>query len=227
MSKILIVEDEIKLRESIGQFLRSEGLAVIEAADGLTALKKVREEKPDLLLLDIMLPELTGIQICKIVRQEWSTPIIMLTALGSEDHVLDGLEQGADDYIVKPFRMRELVARIRAVLRRHHALPATGNVLAYGELNLDLDAVRLEKSGREIPLTPTEFKLLAMMARQPGRAFTRLQLLEGAIGETFENYERTVDTHIFNLRKKIEAHTGKPQYLQTVFGIGYRFGEKS
>ncbi|MBC9785962.1 response regulator transcription factor [Heliobacterium chlorum] len=226
MTKLLIVEDEVKLRDNISHFLASEGFSVITAADGLEALKIVREESPDLLLLDIMLPELNGIQICKIVRQESAVPVIMLTALGDEENVLSGLEQGADDYIVKPFRMRELVARIRAVLRRHRAAPVSGNMLHYGDLALDLDAVRLEKNGQEIPLTPTEFKLLSMMARQPGRAFTRLQLLEGAIGEAFENYERTVDTHIFNLRKKIEAQTGKPRYIQTVFGIGYRFGER-
>ncbi|MZP29197.1 response regulator [Heliobacterium undosum] len=226
MTRILIVEDEAKLRQHTAQFLAAEGFSVSEAGDGLAALQSFRTEKPDLILLDILLPELNGIQICRIIRQESAVPILMVTALGGEEDVLDGLEKGADDYIVKPFRMRELVARIRAVLRRQSLAQAPQSVLYLGELTLDIDGVRLLKKGEEVPLTATEFRLLAMMAKQPGRAFTRLQLLEGAIGEAFENYERTVDTHIFNLRKKIEDRTGKPRYIQTVFGIGYRFGEQ-
>ncbi|MBM7866285.1 response regulator [Heliobacterium gestii] len=226
MTRILLVEDEIKLRQNTAQFLIAEGFAVSEAGAGLAALQCFRAEKPDLILLDILLPELNGVQLCQIIRQESAVPILMVTALGGEEDVLAGLEKGADDYIVKPFRMRELVARIRAVLRRQSLVQAPQSVLHLGELTLDIDGVRLLKQGREVSLTATEFRLLSMMAKQPGRAFTRLQLLEGAIGEAFENYERTVDTHIFNLRKKIEDRSGKPRYIQTVFGVGYRFGEQ-
>ncbi len=225
--KILIVEDEDKLRENVRRFLLNEGFAVCEAADGLAAVKAVREEKPDLVILDVMLPGLNGIQVCQLLRQEGNLPVLIVSALGGEEDVLKGLEEGADDYVVKPFRMRELVARIKAIMRRkgNEALP--GNLIVQGELSINLDMIQVICRGEEKQLTPTEFKLLAMLARQPGRVFTRLQLLEGAVGEAYENYERTVDTHIFNLRKKIELQPGKPQYIQTVFGIGYRFGERS
>lgn len=225
--KILIVEDEDKLRENVKQFLMNEGFNVCEAADGLAAVKAVREEKPDLVILDVMLPGLNGIQVCQLLRQEGNLPVLIVSALGGEEDVLKGLEEGADDYVVKPFRMRELVARIKAIMRRkgNEALPS--NLIVQGELSINLDMIQVLCRGEEKQLTPTEFKLLAMLARQPGRVFTRLQLLEGAVGEAYENYERTVDTHIFNLRKKIELQPGKPQYIQTVFGIGYRFGERS
>ena len=225
--KILIVEDENKLRENIRQFLLNEGFAVCEAADGLEAIKAVREEKPDLVILDVMLPGLNGIQVCQLLRQEGNLPILIVSALGGEEDVLKGLEEGADDYVVKPFRMRELVARIRAIMRRKGSMATPSNLISHGELSVNLDTIQVLCRGEEKQLTPTEFKLLTMLAKQPGRVFTRLQLLEGAVGEAYENYERTVDTHIFNLRKKIELQPGKPQYIQTVFGIGYRFGERS
>lgn len=226
--KILIVEDEKKISENIANFLETEGFQALFADNGLSALKQVQEQSPDLILLDLMLPEIDGIQVCKILRQEGDIPIIMVTAKSEEEDVLLGLELGADDYITKPFRLRELVARIRAVLRRKQpeSRQKTG-VLLRGDLEIDTTAYCIRSKGLEIPLTPTEFKLLLMMAEQPGRAFTRLQLLQGCIGESFENYERTIDTHIFNLRKKLETDTGKPRYIQTVFGIGYRFGEQS
>ena len=225
MAKILVVEDEEKLRNSVEKFLISEGFTVCSADNGMDAVKKIKAEIPDLMILDIMLPELSGIQVCQIVRQDSDIPIIIVTALGSEEDILTGLGKGADDYIVKPFRMRELVARIQAVLRRRLPAQFLKKVLYLGELTIDLETVRLLKNGNRISLTPTEFRLLSMLAKEPGRAFTRLQLLEGAIGESYENYERVIDTHIFNLRRKIESNRGKPRYIETVFGIGYRFGD--
>jgi len=225
VAKILVVEDEEKLRISVEKFLISEGFTVCSADNGMDAVKKIKAEIPDLMILDIMLPELSGIQVCQIVRQDSDIPIIIVTALGSEEDILTGLGKGADDYIVKPFRMRELVARIQAVLRRRLPAQFLKKVLYLGELTIDLETVRLLKNGNRISLTPTEFRLLSMLAKEPGRAFTRLQLLEGAIGESYENYERVIDTHIFNLRRKIESNRGKPRYIETVFGIGYRFGD--
>lgn len=225
MAKILVVEDEEKLRKSVEKFLISEGFTVCSADNGMDAVKKIKAEIPDLMILDIMLPELSGIQVCQIVRQDSDIPIIIVTALGSEEDILTGLGKGADDYIVKPFRMRELVARIQAVLRRRLPAHFLKKVLYLGELTIDLETLRLFKNGNRISLTPTEFRLLSMLAKEPGRAFTRLQLLEGAIGESYENYERVIDTHIFNLRRKIESNRGKPRYIETVFGIGYRFGD--
>ncbi|TWH47998.1 response regulator transcription factor [Sporomusa sp. KB1] len=225
MAKILVVEDEEKLRKSVEKFLISEGFTVCSADNGMDAVKKIKAEIPDLMILDIMLPELSGIQVCQIVRQDSDIPIIIVTALGSEEDILTGLGKGADDYIVKPFRMRELVARIQAVLRRRLPAQFLKKVLYLGELTIDLETLRLFKNGNRISLTPTEFRLLSMLAKEPGRAFTRLQLLEGAIGESYENYERVIDTHIFNLRRKIESNRGKPRYIETVFGIGYRFGD--
>jgi DNA-binding response OmpR family regulator len=225
VAKILVVEDEEKLRKSVEKFLISEGFTVCSADNGMDAVKKIKAEIPDLMILDIMLPELSGIQVCQIVRQDSDIPIIIVTALGSEEDILTGLGKGADDYIVKPFRMRELVARIQAVLRRRLPAQFLKKVLYLGELTIDLETLRLFKNGNRISLTPTEFRLLSMLAKEPGRAFTRLQLLEGAIGESYENYERVIDTHIFNLRRKIESNRGKPRYIETVFGIGYRFGD--
>ncbi len=227
MNKIVVVEDEDKLRENVEQFLLKEGFEVRGVGDGLAAVRVIREMKPDLVILDVMLPGLTGIQICQLLRQESDLPILIVSALGGEEEVLKGLEEGADDYVVKPFRMRELVARVKAILRRRGAAAVPLRVVVQGELSINLDTIQVVCRGQEIALTPTEFKLLTMLAQQPGRAFTRLQLLEGAVGEAYENYERTVDTHIFNLRKKIELQAGKPQYIQTVFGIGYRFGEQT
>lgn len=227
MPTILLVEDEAKLRQSTEQFLLSEGFAVFSAATGLEAISIIRQEKLDLVMLDVMLPELNGIQVCQLIRQTDDTPILIVSALGNEEDVLNGLEKGADDYIVKPFRMRELVARIRAILRRRQPPRSSIRVLHHQNLTIHLDQVSVKKDGREIVLTPTEFKLLAAMAQQPGRAFTRMQLLESALGEACENYERVIDTHIFNLRRKLETSPGKPEYIQTVFGIGYRFGDKT
>lgn len=226
MATILLVEDEEKLRNSMEQFLICEGFNVVAVNSGLEAIQKMRIEEIDLIILDVMLPELNGIQVCQIVRQTDNVPILIVSALGTEDDILVGLEKGADDYIIKPFRMREMVARVRAILRRRQPARILDKVMHYKELSIDVDGISLFKNGTEIPLTPTEFKLLTMMAQQTGRAFTRLQLLEGILGEACENYERVIDTHIFNLRKKIECRPGKPSYIQTVFGVGYRFGDK-
>lgn len=227
MATVLVVEDEEKLRESVEQYLFSEGFKVLSAGTGMEAIQIIRQEAVDLVLLDIMLPELNGIQVCQIIRQSSNIPILIVSALGAEEEVLDGLGKGADDYIIKPFRMRELVARVRAILRRSRIAKNPGNIIYYKVLTLDLERINLMKNDVAIQLTPTEFRLISMMAQQIGRAFTRLQLLEGALGEVCDNYERVIDTHIFNLRKKIESSPGKPEYIQTVFGIGYRFGDSS
>lgn len=227
VTTVLVVEDEEKLRSSIEQFLVSEGFTVLLASTGMEAIQLVRLSTVDVVVLDVMLPELNGIQVCQIIRQADQIPILIVSALGTEEDVLAGLEKGADDYIIKPFRMRELVARIRAILRRSQMVQNTSKIIHYKELSIDLDRFSVVKNGCDIPLTPTEFKLLSLMAQQSGRAFTRLQLLDGVLGEACENYERVIDTHIFNLRKKLESAPGKPQYIQTVFGIGYRFGDKS
>lgn len=226
MATILLVEDEEKLRLSMEQYLMSEGFAVVAADSGLEAVRQIRESEINLIILDVMLPELSGIQLCQIVRQTSDVPILIVSALGTEEDVVAGLEKGADDYIIKPFRMRELVARVRAILRRRQPARIAEKIIHYKELTIDIDKVGLFINGKEFPLTTTEFKLLTLMAAQPGRAFTRLQLLEGVLGDACENYERVIDTHIFNLRKKIEHRPGKPEYIQTVFGIGYRFGDK-
>ncbi|MEA4900639.1 response regulator transcription factor [Desulfitobacterium sp.] len=225
--KIILVDDEPELLKLVRDYLHSEGFNVLTETNGIDGLKRIEMEKPDLVLLDWMLPGLSGIEICKTLRLTSSIPIIMLTAKSEEvDRVL-GLEFGADDYVVKPFSLRELLARIRTVLRRTLSgiQDPNAGVIHRGELTIDGPSHRVWKRGAEIQLTPTEFKILQLLAARPGVAYSRLQLLRQAMGEEYLYYERSIDTHVSNLRKKVEDNPAEPVYIQTVFGVGYRFGE--
>jgi DNA-binding response OmpR family regulator len=223
--KILIVEDEKKLVTLLKAYLEQAGFAVVAASDGQQALTMFRYEKPALVLLDLNLPGMDGLDVCRALRKESAVPIIMVTARVEETDRLIGLELGADDYISKPFSPREVVARVRAVLRRAEGEPTRAETLVAGELTLDLTKHSAHLKNRELELTPTEFDLLAVLMQNPGRAFTRLQLLDRVQGEAFDGYERTIDAHIKNLRQKIERDPKNPQYILTVFGVGYKFAE--
>lgn len=223
--KILVVEDEDKIREMVGNYLANEGYAVIEAADGNTAAQIFSKEQPDLVVLDWMLPGMSGLEVCKWVRQVSDTPVIMLTAKTEEVDKLLGLELGADDYITKPFSLRELAARIKVVLRRSGPKDAARDEkIRIREIEIDLDRREARVRGKMADLTPTEFKILSVLASNPGRVYSRLQLLDIAFGYTYEGYERSIDTHISNLRKKIETDPANPEYVITVYGTGYRLG---
>jgi two-component system alkaline phosphatase synthesis response regulator PhoP len=206
-------------------YLEQAGYAVVTAYDGQQALTVFRHESPALVLLDLNLPQIDGLDVCRALRKESNVPVIMLTARVEETDRLIGLELGADDYIVKPFSPREVVARVRAVLRRSEGEPARAETFSAGDLTLDLGKHSARLKDRTLDLTPTEFDLLTVMMQNPGRAFTRLQLLDQVQGEAFEGYERTIDAHIKNLRQKIERDPKTPRYILTVFGIGYKFGE--
>ncbi|MBI5032750.1 MAG: response regulator transcription factor [Chloroflexi bacterium] len=223
--KILIVDDEKKLVNIIKGYLEQAGYSVITAFDGQQALTLYRHEKPGLIVLDLNLPVIDGLDVCRTLRKESNVPIIMVTARVEETDRLIGLELGADDYITKPFSPREVVARVRAVLRRTEGQPTKAEALVAGDLLIDLAKHSVQVTGRSVDLTPTEFDLLTVMMKNPGRAFTRLQLLDQVLGETFEGYERTIDAHIKNLRQKIEQDPKNPRYILTVFGIGYKFAE--
>ncbi len=221
-SKILVVDDEQRIVRLVRSYLEQAGYAVVEANDGQTALIQARREKPDLVVLDLGLPGMDGLEVARILRRERDTPIIMLTARVEDTDKIVGLELGADDYVTKPFNPRELVARVRAVLRRTSGLSPAPEILRAGGLELDMDAHRATLEGRPLDLTPTEFELLAVLMRNPGRAFTRLELLDRVQGEAFEGYERTIDAHIKNLRAKLGDDPRHPRYIQTVFGVGYK-----
>jgi DNA-binding response OmpR family regulator len=223
--KILVVDDERKLVTILKGYLEQAGYAVVTAYDGQQALTVFRHESPALVLLDLNLPQIDGLDVCRALRKESNVPVIMLTARVEETDRLIGLELGADDYIVKPFSPREVVARVRAVLRRSEGEPARAETFSAGDLTLDLGKHSARLKDRTLDLTPTEFDLLTVMMQNPGRAFTRLQLLDQVQGEAFEGYERTIDAHIKNLRQKIECDPKTPRYILTVFGIGYKFGE--
>jgi DNA-binding response OmpR family regulator len=223
-SKILVVEDEQTLVETLDYSLRRQGYDVLTAMNGRAALELARKHMPDLVVLDIMLPGLDGFEICRILRQETSVPILMLTARTEEIDKIVGLEVGADDYLTKPFSPRELVARVRTVLRRAGGSP-TIEVIRAGTLTLDRARYKVQLPDREVTLTPTEFEILAALAAQPGRVFSRGQLLSAARGVAFESYERAIDSHIRNLRRKIEPPEDEPQYILTVHGLGYKFAE--
>ena len=224
MSKtVLVVDDEARLVNLVKAYLEQGGFRVVTARNGREALFIARQEKPDLILLDIMMPEMDGHEFMRVHRQERATPIILLTAKVEEDDKIIGLELGADDYVTKPFSPRELMARVRAVLRRGSQSVASGARLRVADVTLDLERFLVEVGGERIDLTRSEFDLLAILMGSPGRAFSRLDLLDRLQGTTFEGSERTVDVHIKNLRAKIEANPRKPRYVETVYGIGYRF----
>ena len=224
MATILVVDDEPKITQLVRDYLERAGFNVVTAGDGREALMRARTESPDLVVLDLGLPQLDGLDVTRLIRRETDVPIIMLTARDDETDKLIGLELGADDYVTKPFSPRELVARVRAVLRRRDRAGAD-DVLRVGELELDVPRMRLEVAARVVELTATEFTLLAAMARQPGRVFTRAQLLDAIHGVAFESYERAIDAHVKNLRRKIEPVPHDPRYLLTVYGVGYRLAD--
>lgn len=221
--KILIVDDEARLVDVLKAYLERDGYKVIAAYDGKQALAQARREKPDLILLDLMLPEIDGMEVCRTLRKESETPIIMLTARSEEADKLIGLELGADDYVTKPFSPREVVARVRAVLRRAQSTrQAEVEAVAVGDLVVDQARHEVRRGDEAIALTPTEFDLLWALANNQGRVLSRLQLMEKALGESYEGYERTIDAHIKNLRRKIERDPAHPRYVHTVFGVGYK-----
>ena len=225
MSKtILVVDDEARLVSVVRGYLQDEGFKVVTAPNGREALFVSREEKPDLIILDLMMPEMNGWEFMRLHRAENNTPIIMLTARVEDVDMVAGLEMGADDYITKPFSPRELVARVRAVLRRTEKTAVSPTkTIRIGDLELDDESRTLKLNGRYVELTKMEFDLLATLMGSPGRAFNRLDLLERTQGYAYDGYERTVDVHIKNLRKKIEPDSSKPTYILTSFGVGYRF----
>jgi two-component system alkaline phosphatase synthesis response regulator PhoP len=224
-STILIVEDEIELVRILRDYLERAGFRVETASSGPEAVSIFRHSPPDLVLLDLNLPGMDGLDVTREMRRHSDVPIVMVTARVEETDRLIGLELGADDYITKPFSPREVVARVRAVLRRTQGTAETPAVIRAADIEIDLVRHRASIGGEQVDLTPTEFSLLAALAGQPGRAFTRLQLLEATQGEAYEGYERTVDAHIKNLRAKIEPNPREPRYVETVFGVGYRFRE--
>jgi DNA-binding response OmpR family regulator len=223
MSTILIIEDEGELVRILRTYLEKAGFSVITASRGDTGFAMWEREHPDLLILDLNLPGMDGLDVARAVRRSSETPIIMVTARVEETDRLIGLELGADDYISKPYSPREVVARVRAVLRRSGSKQSAAKILSEDDLEIDLDAHTVRRAGGSIELTPTEFSLLAAMVAQPGRAFSRLQLLESTQGSAYEGYERSIDAHIKNLRAKIERDPRNPQYIETVFGVGYKF----
>lgn len=221
---ILVVDDKQSLRQMVKSYLEQEGFRVVEAGDGREAIFVARHEKPDLILLDIMMPEVDGYEFMRIYSREADVPVIMLTAKLEENDRVLGLEIGADDYITKPFSMRELTARVRSVLRRATKAPAESDVLRAADISVDRAGHIVMVSNQQVDLTPSEFDLLVTLMSSPGRAFSRGELLERLQqGMVFEGVERTIDVHIRNLRTKIEPDPGEPRYVQTVYGVGYRF----
>jgi DNA-binding response OmpR family regulator len=229
MKTILVVEDEMKIARLVRDYLEHAGFEVVVAGDGESAVASARGRKPDLIVLDLGLPGRDGLEVTRELRRSSNVPIVMLTARGEEADRIVGLEVGADDYVVKPFSPKELVARVRAVLRRTASAGAGGvagpEVLRAADVEVDLTRMRVRLGGRPVDLTPTEFQLLATFVREPGRVFTRSQLLDAVHGVAFESYERAIDAHVKNIRRKIEPTPGRPRYLLTVHGVGYRFAD--
>jgi len=226
MQSILIIEDEIELSKILSSYLEKANYQVMTAEQGDKGLELWSEKKPDLVILDLNLPGMDGLDIAREIRRKADTPIIMVTARVEETDRLIGLELGADDYITKPFSPREVVARVRAVLRRAGTTQESQDVLRLGSLEIDRSGHEVVRGDLRIDLTPTEFKLLEVMASQPGRVFSRLQLLEATQDDVYEGYERTIDAHVKNLRAKIEPDPRNPIFIETVFGVGYRFSKE-
>ena len=229
MKTILVVDDEPKIAALARDYLEHAGYDVVVASDGRAALEAVDRARPDLVVLDLGLPEIDGLDVTRVIRRDSTLPIVMLTARDDEVDKVLGLELGADDYLTKPFSPRELVARVRAVLRRVDASSAPAGareLIRAGDVTLDVPRMRVDAAGRPVELTPTEFQLLATLAAQPGRIFTRSQLLDAVHGVAFESYERAIDTHIKNIRRKLEPDPRSPRYLLTVYGVGYRFADE-
>lgn len=225
MSRILVVDDDKQIVRLIQSYLERAGHQVLTAYDGETALHTIRRERPDLVVLDLMLPNRDGWDITRTVRSDASLanmPIIMLTARIEDTDKIVGLELGADDYIAKPFNPHEVVARVRAVLRRVGGMPVTSHVIQVGGLKMDVDRHLVTLDGAPVDLTPTEFDLLKLLLEQRGHAFTRMELVEKGLGYSFDGLDRTIDSHIKNLRRKIEPNPSQPTYIETVYGVGYR-----
>lgn len=220
---ILVVDDTESLRHLVKSYLIQEGFHVLTAADGRQALFIAREQKPDLILLDLMMPEMGGYEFMRVYGREAETPVIVLTAKVEENDKVLGLELGADDYVTKPFSMRELAARVRAVLRRAGKSTPQAELLRAADVTLDRESRLVMVGQRSVDLTPSEFDLLATLMASPGRAYSRMDLLELLQGNAFEGYERTIDVHVRNLRAKIEPDPSDPRYVETVYGVGYRF----
>ncbi len=222
---ILVVDDQSSVRQLLQEYLTSQGFRVITATDGHEALYTARHQQPDLVLLDIMMPKMNGYQFLRLFRQECPTPVIIITAREEETDAVAGLDLGADDYVTKPFRMRELTARIHAVLRRVEEVSEKNKILRSGEMVLDQSRHMITVNGNPITLTPIEFDLLAVLMHAPGQVFTRTQLVEHLGNSGFTGLDRTLNVHIRNLRTKIESDPGNPKIIETVFGVGYRFHE--
>jgi two-component system alkaline phosphatase synthesis response regulator PhoP len=223
---ILVVDDESKIVKQARDYLERSGYRVLEAGDGKTALAQMRHERPDLIVLDLNLPEMDGLDVCRALRRESDVPIIMLTARADEADRLIGLELGADDYITKPFSPRELVARVRAVLRRVRGGVHQPGLVRVGDLEIDLPGHRVTRAGETIDLTRSEFNLLALLAQHPGQTFKRAQLLDRLHGVAYDGYDRSVDAHVKNLRRKLEIDPSEPRYVLTVYGVGYKFTDE-
>ncbi|MDP3879397.1 MAG: response regulator transcription factor [Dehalococcoidales bacterium] len=226
MKKILVVDDEKKIVEIVKAYLEKEGYKVMAAYDGKSALESARRDLPDLIILDLMLPEVSGWDVCRELRRESDVPVIMLTARDDITDKVIGLELGADDYITKPFDPKEVISRVRAVLRRSEGKVVSGTALQVGDITVDVDRRLVRRADQPVELTPIEFDLLKMMAGSPGRVYSRMQLLDGVKGDAYEGYERTVDSHIKNLRKKLEPDPEHPRYIKTVYGVGYKLEEQ-
>jgi DNA-binding response OmpR family regulator len=220
---ILVVDDESKLRDLIRVYLEQEGYRVVEAGHGREALYVARVEKPDLIILDLMMPEMGGYEFMRAFSKEAETPVIMLTARVEDQDKILGLEFGADDYVTKPFNVRELIARVRAVLRRAQKAPIEPDILRAADIVLDRAGRTVKVADHYVDLTPSEFEILATLMAAQGQVFSRLDLLDRVSGEAYEGYERTIDVHIRNLRTKIEPDSRHPTYIETVYGMGYRF----
>ncbi len=224
--KVLIIEDEMKIARTVRLYLEQSNYQVAIVTDGIQALAAFRHEQPDIVLLDLMLPNMDGWEICRQIRQESGVPVIMLTARSEESDKLIGLELGADDYITKPFSPREVVARIRAVMRRARGMVQPSSILRLGKLEIDLAQRQVQFDEAVLELTPIEYDILTTMAEHPGQVFTRLQLLEATQNVAYEGYERNIDQHIKNLRAKLQDDARNPTYILTVFGVGYRFARE-
>jgi two-component system, OmpR family, alkaline phosphatase synthesis response regulator PhoP len=223
--KILVVDDDAKIVELVKLYLSRDGYTVLTAYDGKDALRLARETHPDLIVLDIMLPGMSGLEVCRTLRAESSVPIILLTAKTTEQDRIDGLDLGADDYVPKPFSPKELAARVRAVFRRtpDEALQLGPEELNFGNLTVNFPKHEAYLDGKALNLTPVEFKLLGFLIREPNRVFSRTQLIEKVLGYDFDGFDRTIDVHILNLRRKLEQDAGHPKYIKTVYGSGYKF----
>jgi len=226
MKTVLVVDDEPKIVGLARDYLEHAGFSVVSASDGSEALARARADHPDLIVLDLGLPKLDGLDVARALRQTSSVPIVILSGRADESDKLVGLELGADDYVTKPFSPKELVARVRAVLRRSERPATPSDVIRAGDVILDVPRMRVRAGDRDVDLTPTEFQLLAALAREPGRVFTRSQLLDAVHGVAFESYERAIDAHVKNIRRKLESDPRDPQYVQTVHGVGYRFRDE-